>query len=345
MKIFSSAWIACIGINAITSVSAFCAYGSVDSTTCIITGTVIDRPKTKSAMIVEANKDFRIHPPVNVPVVDGKFSYIIHDTVPRAYQVIFDDERATWQNRYFFTGEGNIELFYHNEEKVDDDLIVSDISDNILAEKFSDMEKAEIKVERDSLYALIDSLYENNAVHSPDIQALYDKLNNMPQGHERDSVMDVVGRRFMESRQNSYAHSKFYSKEYLEYEKELNELFYKADTMKRNFISENPSLYGLFSIKDAIMYAVDANGRIDIPAYEDIFKTVYKDRFPDHPYVEEISGLIEARNVKAGNRYPDFNVTREDGSTERISSLIKGNVAVIYNPQNEAYQNETSLHK
>lgn len=39
--------------------------------------------------------------------------------------------------------------------------------------------------------------------------------------------------------------------------------------------------------------------------------------------------MIEARNVKAGNRYPDFKVTREDGSTEQISSLLKGNVAVI----------------
>ncbi|MDE6648665.1 MAG: redoxin family protein [Muribaculaceae bacterium] len=329
MKKFSLALIVGIGINALTSVSAFCASGSVDSITCIIKGTVIDRPKTKSAMIVEANMDFRIHPFVNVPVVDGKFSYIIHDTVPRAYQVIFDDERASWQNRYFFTGDGNIELFYHNNEIADDDLILSDISDNILAEKFSEIEKAEIKLERDSLYALIDSLYENNAVHSPDIQALYDKLNNLPQGHERDSLKDVVGRRFMESRQNSDAHSKFYSKEYLEYEKELNELFYKVDTMKRNFISEYPSLYGLFSIKDAIMYATDANGRMDIPAYEDIFENIYKNKFPDHPYTEEISGLIEARNVKAGNRYPDFKVTREDGSTERISSLIKGNVAVI----------------
>ena len=35
--------------------------------TCEITGTVIDRPETTSALIVEAGKDFRIHPSIKVP--------------------------------------------------------------------------------------------------------------------------------------------------------------------------------------------------------------------------------------------------------------------------------------
>ncbi|MDE5850798.1 MAG: TlpA family protein disulfide reductase [Muribaculaceae bacterium] len=141
--------------------------------------------------------------------------------------------------------------------------------------------------------------------------------------------MDVVGRRLKEAHENSYAHSKFYSKEYLEYAKELTDIYYKSDLMKRNFISENPSLFGLYSIKEALMRGGGVSDGMDIPAYEDVFETIYKERFPGHPYTTEISGLIEARNVKAGNKYPDYKVTREDGTTEQISSLIKDNVAVI----------------
>ena len=302
-----------------------------DSITCLITGMVIDRPETTYALIVEAGKDFRIHPGIKVPVEDGKFSYTLHDTIPMAYGVIFDDElqRGTWRIRNFFSGNGNVDLLYHNNEKADNDRVLSDISDNTLSEKFSEKEKKEFQEEQNRLYALINALYENKTVYSKDIQDLYDKLDSLPRGQERDSIMDLVGRLFKESRENSYAHSKFYTKEYLEYEKELTDIYHKSDLLKRSLISENPSLFGLYSIKYALMYGGDISDGMDIPAYEDIFETIYKGRFIGHPYTEEIAGMIEARNVKAGNRYPDFKVTREDGTTEHISSLIKGNVAVI----------------
>ena len=67
----------------------------------------------------------------------------------------------------------------------------------------------------------------------------------------------------------------------------------------------------------------------DIPGYIELFESKYKENLKDHPYAIEIAEMIEAREVKTGNRYPDFKITREDGSTEQIASLIKGNVAII----------------
>ena len=115
--------------------------------TCEITGTVIDRPESTSALIVEAGKDFRIHPSIEVPVVDGKFSYTLHDTIPMAYEVFFDDELklGSWRIRNFFSGNGNVKLFYYNSEKADNDKVISDIGDNILAEKFKKMNKDEFQ--------------------------------------------------------------------------------------------------------------------------------------------------------------------------------------------------------
>ena len=117
---------------------------------------------------MEAGKDFRIHPSIEVPVVDGKFSYTLHDTIPLAYEVIFDDElkRGSWRIRNFFSGNGNVKLFYHNREKADDDRVISDIRDNTLAEKFTKMKNNEFQEEQNRLYALIDTLYKNTTVYS-----------------------------------------------------------------------------------------------------------------------------------------------------------------------------------
>ncbi len=191
-----------------------------------------------------------------------------------------------------------------------------------------EIRNSEIQEEEKRLHALSDTLFDNHRAYSKEMQELFDRLAIMPKGHERDSIQDLVWRKFKDCRENPNFRPNCYSEEYIALENNLTELYKKGDFLKRNFISENPSLFGLFSIKQSLMNN-DWNDWLDITEYEDIFETIYKNKFPNHPYTEEIVGLIEAKNVKAGNKYPDFKVTREDGSTEQISSLIKGNVAVI----------------
>lgn len=295
-----------------------------DSITCLVNGTVIDRPEATSALIIEAGKDFRIHPCHNVPITDGKFSLTIKDTKPLAYEVVFDDElkRGSWRIRTFFSGDGGVDLYYNNQEMADNDKVVSNISDNILAERFSQIDKMNFKQQKDRIYSAIDSLYENKAAYTPEYQALLDQFS-LSQGEAQDSIREII------YRMNLGPATKVHSKEYLEYETELLGLFSQSDSIKRRFIVENPSLYGLYSIKNAFAYVGSGHDWLDIQAYIDIFNDNYKDTYPHHPYTSEIQSLIDALQVVAGNRYPDYKVTREDGSTEQISSLIKGNVAVI----------------
>lgn len=124
-----------------------------DSIVCQVYGTVIDRPETTEAIIIEADKDFRIHTPITIPVVDGKFSYTILDSIPRAYEVIFDDEmqRGSWRMKYFYSGNGEVNLYYHNQEKADENCVVSDILDNVLASKFMEKRNSEIQEEEKQL--------------------------------------------------------------------------------------------------------------------------------------------------------------------------------------------------
>ncbi len=50
---------------------------------------------------------------------------------------------------------------------------------------------------------------------------------------------------------------------------------------------------------------------------------------PDHPYTKEIAEYIAIGEIAPGRDYPDYTVTRLDGSTEKISDLIAGSPAII----------------
>ncbi len=306
----------------ILSFSALYAVQPADSITCRVMGTVIGRPDSKEVMVIEAERDFRVHKSLSVPVEDGKFSFVLHDDVPRAYQIIFDTElkNGSWRNRYFFTGNGEIDIISRTDGNIDNDSVISSIPENLLANRFQEIENEYLHPEMDSWYARIDSLYENKAAFIPELQRIMDQYEKMAPGMERDSLRALADVYFRGSRE------KMYSEEYMCYERKLKDLFAGADSLKRVFISENVSLYGLFAIKRALSYRSDI---YNIPDYIRIFRTSYKDRFPDHPYTKEIIDLTEALEVKAGNKYPDYKVTRANGTTEQISSLIKGNIAVI----------------
>lgn len=294
-----------------------------DSIECHISGTLIDRPDTKSVYIIEAGKDLRIHPSVKVPVVDGRYEYTLRDDMPRAYEVFFDDEmrRGNMRIRHFFTGNGDVEIISHAGGLEDNDSLRSDLPDNILAEGWRKIELRDFMPRLNRLYAKMDSLYDNKAALRPEVQRLDAEFASMEPGEKRDSVNDLRKAYYKGPRE------KCYTDEYIECERQGIEILKDLDSAQRAYIMQNPSLYGLFRVKDAI----STKGRdwVDIPAYLGIFETAYADFMPNHPYKTDILGYIDAREVKVGNKYPDYMVTRPDGTKASMASLIKGSFAVI----------------
>lgn len=296
----------------------------VNDVTCKVYGEVIGRPESKEALIFKAGTDFRVTGFEKVlPIADGEFSCTLKDSVTFAYQVVFDDEliNGSWRIRHFYSGNGDVRLSYHDEKHADDDCIDSDIVDNVLANRLSRVEKTEYLAVQNGLYARIDSLFECNGVYSKEYQALAERMATLQPGQELDSLRTLAGTKMKRSREDCY------STEYLNYEKQLKEIYAKVDSVKRVIISESPSVYGLSCIKEAFFNAKFGHDWNDIQSYKRIFYDVYKDY--DHPYVVEIIRLADALEVKPGNKYPDYKISREDGTSERIASLIKGNVAII----------------
>ncbi len=294
-----------------------------DSITCQITGFAGKHSGAAHALLIEADKDFRIHPVIPVPMTDGRYSYTLRDDMPRVYQVIYEDELSSggWTDRYFATGNGSVQLIGNDSD--DDyyvDSIASDIPDNLIANELMRKEKEMTQTVLPALFATLDSLARCGKAYSPTMQSVEDEYNATEPGEKRDSLAELRRSYFRGPK------TQCYSAEYLDCENKMLDLYREVDASQRAFIAGNPSLYGLFIIKSTISFPTSWQ---DVPDYIRIFETVYKESMPSHPYAQEIEDLIKARAVTAGNKYPDYKLTREDGSSERVLSLIEGNVAVI----------------
>ncbi|MDE7418595.1 MAG: redoxin family protein [Muribaculaceae bacterium] len=294
-----------------------------DSIICHISGTVVDRPDSKYAILLEAGKDFRTSPCIPIPIVDGKFAYTLKDDMPRVYNLTFDDDygKGMWKTRSFFTGNGYVE-FSCGDNKVDKiEPFKSDLDDNILYLKIEETLDNRYANQLETVNAQISPLFDNDSAYTPEVQSLLKQIESTESDEEKDKLKDLFFQYQNGPKEN------LYSKEYLDLEKKAYEIIWSRDSLKRIMISDTPNLVGLHYIKTALLS--NNESWEDIPGYIELFETLYKDNMKDHPYTKEIIEMIEARDVKAGNKYPDYKVTREDGSTEQISSLIKGDVAVI----------------
>lgn len=307
----------------ISCMTAIATGNQNDSIICNISGTVFDRPDSKYAILLEAGKDFRTSPCIPIPIVDGTFSYTLKDDMPRVYDLTFDDEysKGMWKTRSFFTGNGYVE-FSCSDNKVDKiEPFKSDLHDNVLYLKIEETLDNRYTNQLATVNDQIVPLFDDNSAYTQDVQTLLKQIESAESDKEKDKLKDSL------FQIQKGPKEKYYSKEYLDLEKKAYEIIWSRDSLKRTMISDNPDLVGLHYIKTAILS--NNESWEDIPAYIELFESLYKDNMRDHPYTKEISEMIEARDVKAGNKYPDYKVTREDGSTEQISSLIKGNVAVI----------------
>ena len=310
-------------IAAAAVIGSVCAT-ETDTIICRITGTVIGRPECEALSIMESGHDFRINGFRRVKIVDGKFSYILRSDAPRSYELFFYDDvkkYGGWRNISFISGNGDIEMICYDREREDSSKIVSStVPENLIAKRFDDIYAKECGAEQDQIYAGMDSLFACGAAYTPEYRQLLERQKAMPKGVERDSLTLLI------NAYSSRPKDQRYSREYLEYENRSKNLLIKRDSLVRAFISENPSVFGLNKIKQVLLQKAPLS---DIDGYVQIFENIYKDSMAEHPYVADITQLLEAKKVKAGNKYPDYKITRPDGSTEMISSLIKGNVAVI----------------
>lgn len=90
------------------------------------------------------------------------------------------------------------------------------------------------------------------------------------------------------------------------------------------YMEEDKSIVGLTMIYEDLAF-----NQPKLDRSLEIFKKVYAERYPDHPYSIALSQHLSGESVKEGGHYPDFTAPDLDGNMHTLSDLIKGKYAVI----------------
>lgn len=291
---------------------------------CNVEGTVINRPKSKYALMIESGRDFRITRFKGDTIKNGKFSFTIPADTVRQYEIMFDDEMSNgaWRTRKFFAEPGTVKLVYHGENEENKDHVEATTPANLQLIAMQRLMAEKYRPQLEPLYAAMDSIYDHNLAYSDEAASLYRKIRNTSDRHERDSLFEIWNklRKTLGDMFYSDAHNDIDAKT-----KRILQNYYKEQTA---FIKANPGIYGLTVLKDNLLYASDLK---DPGEQISIFDEVYANNpeLATHPYTEEIRVLTDGKAIVPGKRYPNLKFKRTDGSSEEVLSLLGGKPAVI----------------
>lgn len=279
-----------------------------------ISGTIKNRPTASWLLLIPVGEDMRVKKSIIVPVDNGKFEYDLYTSDPLTYELIMGIEvlHGAWQ-KFGFVAEGEPVAFTIDEKD-------SDASDCVrggdLTHRYLEVEKLGHKIYRESglreEYRLMDSLKLRYVPRYYELGALLEKEK---MGTAR---RDTMFQEFMEILKTGMtdAGKRLEAK----YDSVMN-LINEA-TLK--YIEEDKSIVGLTMIYEDLVFN---NPKLDRSL--EVFRKVYADLYPDHPYSIALSQYLSGVSVKEGGLYPDFTAPDLDGNMHTLSDLIKGKYALI----------------
>jgi thiol-disulfide isomerase/thioredoxin len=245
----------------------------------ILRGEVIDRPE--STLVLWRNfEDFGIHG-IEIPIVDGKFEYILETEHIELYELmLFDDNITKWSPMAFFS-EGGVFTFTLYPEDRDDE-------NKMEGGKFTNQ------------------LLELNKKTDEKYRALNLKIEQLG---EDDVAIEDLRRSF---RQETLA----------------------FDVL---FIKENPTVVGYLVLLTKVSFAAQGNifddpnfDLYDISLYIELFETVFRPKFPNHPYTKKMEILLAPPSSMLDMPFIDFTTSDLNGNPVTLSEQISGKPAVLH---------------
>ncbi|MDR0422595.1 MAG: TlpA family protein disulfide reductase, partial [Proteiniphilum sp.] len=89
---------------------------------CLLKGEVINRPQSNRIALLKQGEDFRTAKVTYIPILDGKFEYMLYADYEEAYQLIFCDEisQGAWRPVNFIAESGTCRFTLHSAGIHDD---------------------------------------------------------------------------------------------------------------------------------------------------------------------------------------------------------------------------------
>lgn len=300
------------------------AAAAADSIHCHFEGVIEGRPMTKKAQVYEMLTDPRYDCIMSVPVTDGKFSFDITAAQPGPYEIIFDDELnvGAWTNKRFFVEDGTVRGYYYSEELSDSNRVVSDGPAEAEKQRFKTLSDKLFGERKKAIEAEKKRLEESGEAFLPEVRPFYFAMKAAADNAARDSI-SAVYRPILDSLEWNID-----SEAAISLNEEMRRIYVEEDSVRRAFIAETPSVFGLSEILLTAYVSSRPGGPRDAADTERIFRERYGD-FASHPLYTRIVNTFAGNRIKPDMPYINFPLRDADGTTTEVQSLIKGRPAII----------------
>ena len=300
---------------------------------CHVEGELMSNKYGYNIVICEAGTDLRANddPSLHVRAVNGKFSKTIECDHIKKYQIFLFNEyrRGYWRFGEFFAENGTVKVkLYadqpHVVESDGEQWLLKHQLDSQLEERFGEL--------RDLENLLYDKEHRTE-IYTADFLSSKEKLDaelrKAYQSHNQPRVDSLN----LASNQLSSDPARFTPKGLEVYNKK-EELSRQRSDFEYQYYVDHPMLESLYKTLVAIEMLNDREIYTNFkPEPYERLVSLYHNKliniFPGHPIHEKIA-MAEAKDIlMAGKPYIDYNVRNTDGQLVPISSLIKGQVALI----------------
>ena len=300
---------------------------------CHVEGELMSNKYGYNIVICEAGTDLRANddPSLHVRAVNGKFSKTIECDHIKKYQIFLFNEyrRGYWRFGEFFAENGTVKVkLYadqpHVVESDGEQWLLKHQLDSQLEERYGEL--------RDLENLLYDKEYRTE-IYTADFISSKEKLEaeliKAYQSHNRPRVDSLN----LASNQLSSDPARFTPKGLEVYNKK-EELSRQRSDFEYQYYVDHPMLESLYKTLVAIEMLNDREIYTNFkPEPYERLVSLYHNKliniFPGHPIHEKIA-MAEAKDIlMAGKPHIDYNVRNTDGQLVPISSLIKGQVALI----------------
>lgn len=285
---------------------------------CHIEGTVINRPKSNTLVLIETNADPRIASTKYISIRDGHFVFDFSTDKVKAYDLIFKeelDEGAMWPVT-FFAENGGVRFTLYPSNAQPRYIISSKnpVMNEMLA--FNRRHDQVYLPKYKRLGAEMDSLDKAQKFYNEKQLAFVKRLEAASEEEKVD--LYKVGERMQEN-------GEFYTLEGKNVTSRYKELVQQETEEKINYISKHTTLFSLYLISNLVCF----NPTFDKYKIASIYNKTFSRRFAGHPYINMINTGFQANALKVGNVYPNYVTNDLKGQTHHISDLIRGKIAII----------------
>ena len=300
---------------------------------CHVEGELMSNKYGYNIVICEAGTDLRANddPSLHVRAVNGKFSKTIECDHIKKYQIFLFNEyrRGYWRFGEFFAENGTVKVkLYadqpHVVESDGEQWLLKHQLDSQLEERYGEL--------RDLENLLYDKEYRTE-IYTADFISSKEKLEaeliKAYQSHNQPRVDSLN----LASNQLSSDPARFTPKGLEVYNKK-EELSRQRSDFEYQYYVDHPMLESLYKTLNAIETLNDREIYTNFkPEPYERLVSLYHNKliniFPGHPIHEKIA-MAEAKDIlMAGKPHIGYNVRNTDGQLVPISSLIKGQVALI----------------